>query len=79
VACAVAGQEYSYALPAGCRKFVLKARNSSKIEFAYVTAATEVLTINAGFALVDDRTYAGQTVYFKCSKADEIVEIAAYV
>ena len=79
IPCAVAGNEYSYALPAGCRKFVLKARKSSKIEFAYVTAATEVLTINSGFSFVDENTYLSQTIYFKCSKTDEVVEVAAYV
>lgn len=79
VPCATAGQEYSQALPANTRSFVIKARKSSKIEFAYVTAATEVLTINSGFSFEDNHTYLSGTLYFKCSKADEVVEIVAYV
>jgi hypothetical protein len=79
VPCAVAGQEYSQALPANCRRFIMKARKNSKVDFAYVTAATEVLTLNSGFSFEDNSTYLNGTLYFKCSKADEIVEIVAYV
>lgn len=79
VPCAIADNEYSQALPANCRTFVLKARNGSRVKLAYVTGATEVLTLNSGFSFRDDKTYLSKTVYFKCSKADEVIEIAAYV
>jgi hypothetical protein len=79
VACPLANTEYSQVLPANTKKFVIKARNSSKILFAYEPSATNYLTVNAGFSFVDDNFYTSVTVYFKNSKADEVVEIVAYV
>lgn len=79
VACAIAGTEYNQALPANTRRFVFKARKGSKVDFAYEAAATEVLTLNSGVSFRDDNTYVSATLYFKCSKADEVIEIAAYV
>ena len=79
VACPVAGTEYNYVLPTDCRGFVLKARKGSKVDFAYVTAATEVLTVNAGFSYEDKNTYSSQTIYFKCSKTDETIEVVTFV
>jgi hypothetical protein len=78
VPCAVAGTEYSQALPANTKGFVLKARKSSKILFAYSPSAPTFLTFNAGFSFSDDNFYTSATLYFKCSVADEVVEILAY-
>jgi len=79
VSCPIAGTEYNYALPAGCRKFLLRSRNLSKITFAYETAATNVLTLENGVSFEDSNTYLNQTLYFKCSKAEDIVEVVTYV
>lgn len=79
VPCATAGTEYSQALPAGTKAFVLKARKGSKVLFAYQTGAAQFLTINSGFSFEDRNFYSNQTVYFKASKDDEVIEIVAYV
>lgn len=72
-----ANTEFSQALPANTKRFLLKSRNSAKIDFYYSSGATETLTINPGFSFEDSNFYVGQTVYFKCSKPD-VVEIVAY-
>jgi hypothetical protein len=79
VSCPIADTEYSLALPANTKSFLLKSRKSSKIKLTYVSAGTEFLTINAGAVFKDDNFYEGQTVYFKCASADEVVEVVAYV
>lgn len=76
--CAVINQEYSYALPAGCRRFLLRARKSSKVLFTYSTGAADQLTISPGANFEDANFYSSQTIYFRCSKADEIIEIVTY-
>ena len=73
-----ANTEFSQALPANTKKFIIKSRNSAKITFYYSPSATETLTINAGFSFEDTSFYLGQTIYFKCSKAD-VIEVVAYV
>lgn len=78
VPCAIADQEYSQALPANCREFIIRARNNSKIKFAYVTAAANYLTIETGVSFKDSNSYLSQTIYFRCSKADEVIEIVTY-
>ena len=78
VTCTTAGTEYSQALPTNTKRFLLKARKNSKVTFAYETAATEVLTIESGVSFEDENFYSLQTIYFKCSKADEVIEIVAY-
>lgn len=79
VPCALTTVEYSQALPANTKKFVLRARKHSKIQFAYAPLAVNYLTIESGVSLEDINPYIGATLYFKCSKADEVVEIVAYV
>jgi hypothetical protein len=80
VDCSVSGTEYSQALPANTKGFILRARKNSKIEFAYSSGASSHLTIPVGNSFEDRNMYSSvQTLYFKCSKADEIVEIVAYV
>lgn len=79
VACPIAGQEYSQALPANTKGFLLKARGNSKILFAYSSGATSQLTIFPGAVFEDDNFYTSKTIYFICSKADEIVEVVTYV
>lgn len=78
VACPIALTEYSQALPANTKGFILKARKGSKITFAFSPSASTFLTFNAGFSYQDDNFYVGATVYFKCSLADEVVEILSY-
>jgi len=80
IACASNAVEYSQVLPANTKKFVLKARNSSSVKIAYTVGDTSILyfTLNSGFAFTDDNSYSGVTIYFTCSKNNEIIEIIAY-
>lgn len=77
ITAAVANTEYSQALPANTKKFILSSRNSAKITFYYSPGATETLTINPGFGFEDNNFYTAQTIYFKCSKSD-VIEVVAY-
>lgn len=74
----VANVENSQALPANTKSFIVKARNSSRVLFAYAPSATEFLTLNRGFSFQDNNFYTSQTIYFTCSNADT-VEVVAYV
>lgn len=77
VSVGVAATEFSQALPANTKRFILKSRSSRKVSFYYTSAATETLTINPGFSFEDNNFYVAQTIYFKCSGTDTI-EIVAY-
>lgn len=79
VDCAIAGTEYSQALPSNTKKFSIKARGNSKIDFYYSSGASDTWTLFPGNSFDDVNFYSSQTIYFKCSKADEVVEIVAYV
>lgn len=78
VACPIADTEYSQALPSNTKGFLIKARKNSVIKFAYQSGATEWLTISAGASYEDKNFYTSQTIYFKNSKADEVIEIVAF-
>ena len=79
VDCAVIGTEYSLALPADTKGFILKSRKSAKLDFSYSSGATDTLTINSGSVFEDKNFYSSQTIYFKSNKADDVVEVIAYV
>jgi len=78
VSCPLANTEYSQALPSNTKGFLVKARKNSVIQFAYVSGATEWLTIGMGVSYEDKNFYTAQTIYFKNSKADEVIEIVAF-
>lgn len=79
VSCPVAGTEYSQALPANTKCFMIKARKNSRIDFGYASGLSTFVTIPPGNSFEDKNLYSAQTVYFECSLADEVVEIVAYV
>jgi len=78
VACPLANVEYSQTLPADTKGFMIKARKNSSIKFAYTASFTEWITIDAGVSYEDKNFYSGQTIYFKNSKPDEVVEVVAF-
>jgi thymidine phosphorylase len=81
VPAALANTEYSQALPADTKGFVLSARNGSKIKLAYALGDTSInyITINSCFGFEDNNFYSAQTIYFAASSAGETIEIVAYV
>lgn len=78
ISCPVSGTEYTQALPLNAKGFSIKARGSSRIEFAYSPLSSSFLTLPAGATFEDRNFYQSQSIYFRCSKSDEVVEIVAY-
>lgn len=77
---AVAGTEYSQALPANTKFFTIKARGLSKIKLAYTNGGTASTyqTIDPGVRYTESNYYTAQTLYFAASKAGDTIEIVAY-
>lgn len=80
VAAATASTEYSQALPANTKRFILRARNRSQIQIAYTSgqSGTTYVTLRPGAVFEDNSFYLTQTIYFQCSQGGETVEIVAY-
>lgn len=80
VPAAVAGTEYSQALPANTKSFIIRSRNKSSLQLAYTSGAsgTTYLTIPPGASYEDSNLYTAQTIYFQASKSAETIEIIAY-
>lgn len=77
----LAGTEYSIVLPANTKRFILRARDSAKLQIAYVSGqtATEYYTVYPGFCLAEDSiNKASLTVYFQSSKAGEEIEVKSW-
>lgn len=76
----VSGTEYSQALPANCKKFIIRSRSKGKIQLAYTTgeSGTKYITINPGATFEDNNLYVSQTIYFQSSKNTDILELLAF-
>lgn len=76
----LANTESSQALPANTKKFIIKARGSTKIQLAYTSGDTGTLyfTIEPGSSYEDDNYYVSKTIYFQCNKATQTIEILTY-
>lgn len=80
VSATTAGTEYSQALPANCKYFLLRARTPAKIQLAYTSGATNTtyVTIPPYASFDDKQYYTTQTVYFQTNQNNTIIEIVAY-
>ena len=80
VSAPLAGTEYSQALPANTKGFIIRSRNKSTLQLAYTsgTTGTTYLTIAPSATYEDSNFYTAQTVYFQASKNAETIEIIAY-
>lgn len=75
-----ANVEYSQAIPNNSKKFRIKARTSAKLELYFAAAAVDILTVSPGNSYIEDKlTTNNLTLYFKSSKAGEVVEIVSWV
>lgn len=76
----VAGTEYSVALPANTRIFVLKSRKLCRVKFAYNSGDTAInyITIGLGGVFEDYNFYSSQTIYFQTDKNNMTIEVLAY-
>lgn len=76
----VAGAEVSQALPAGTTEFRVRSRSKGTIQLAYAVGdtGTNYITIKPGNVFVDTNSYTSQTIYFRSTKAGDVLEIIAF-
>ena len=74
-----ASTEFSQALPASTKEFMLKSRGNAEIQLSYTTGetATKYITISRGAVYNDKQFYTSQTIYFELDKTG-VVEIIAF-
>lgn len=81
VAMAVAGTEYSYAIPFGTRKVTIKPREvGALMKIAYTAgdiAAGNYISF-IGSKSIDGAVLKNQTIYFTSDQADDTAEIETY-
>lgn len=81
-----ANEEYSQALPAGCKHFSMQCRTGFEIRFAFetgkVAGSTEpfaTMKVGTGFTAPEKFQAAAETLYLACAAAGKVVEIVAWV
>jgi len=78
----LANTEYSQALPANTRKFLIKCRTSFAIKLAFVSgqSGTNYITIPADQAYWEDHILVSNlTLYFQCATAGQVAEIIVWI
>lgn len=76
-----ADTEYSQALPANTRKFLIKCRTSFAIKLSFTSgqSGTTYLTVPADQSYWEDQINdASITLYFQCANAGKVAEIVAW-
>lgn len=77
----LANTEYNQALPANCRKFLIKCRTNYPIKVCFTALGSGVLfvTVPAGMTYWEDLVYgAALILYFQCATAAQVTEIVAW-
>lgn len=74
------GTEYSQALPANTKAFLVRSRNKGRLRLAYTTGGTnaDYVTIPTGSSFKDTNFYTSVTLYVQSTKPGDIIEIVAY-
>lgn len=76
----LADTEYSFALPANCKGFVLRSRKIARVNFGYASGVdTLYFSIPLGGFYTDNNFYTAQTIYFSSSVASNVLEIITFV
>jgi len=81
IICLTSGTEYSQLLPNNTTQLQLRARNSAKLQLAWIpgTTATNFLTLIPGnIYTLENVKLTSKTVYFTSTKDDTIVEILSW-
>ena len=81
-----ADQEYSFALPAGCKHFAFQCRSANDVRIAFVTGkvATSVepfVTMKSGGSISSPEKLManpGTTIYAACAAAGKILEFITW-
>jgi hypothetical protein len=74
----LADTEYSFALPANCKGFILKPRKVARISLAYQTSGP-YFDCGLGAGFTDNNKYTSQTIYIKSDKANTDIDLITYV
>jgi hypothetical protein len=74
------GQEYSQALPANTKAFIIRSRKKGRLRLAYEMGGTNAnyVTIPNGSSLKDTNLYTSVTLYIQSTKPGDVIEIVAY-
>lgn len=75
-----ADTEYSQALPANTKRFLLRSRNGYQLKLSYDSgeSGTLFVTLNGGCVYEDINFYSLQTLYFQSPVAGGIVEVVVF-
>lgn len=77
-----AGFEYSYVLPTGCRQYIIKLRDTARLQLSYVVgqSGTNYITVPRGCFLSEDDllTTSTITIYFQSDVAAQVAEIISW-
>lgn len=77
----LASTEYSQALPANTKKFLIKCRTLYDIQLCFTNAGSGTLyiTVPAGMSYYEDLIQpSALTLYFQCATAAQVVEIVTW-
>jgi hypothetical protein len=80
VAVTLANTEYSQALSAGTKKFMIKCRSGAKLQLSYNSGDTNILyiTIPKNTAYTESDINFSGTLYFRSDTASQVVEIVEW-
>lgn len=78
----LANTEYSISLPSNTIRFMLRARNSSRLQLSYVSGEsnTEYITLLPGVIYIEKEvsTSVSLTLYIQSNTAGEVVELVSW-
>lgn len=75
------GTEYSYTFPTNTKKFMLKTRDSARLQFSYISgqSGTTYITVSSGSTYyLENLKLTSTTIYFQTNKNGETVEIESW-
>lgn len=80
---ALANTEYSYMIPAGSHRVLIKLRSTlppGHLQVAYSAAAVDYITVGPNAFYSDgDLVSPTLTIYFQCSVAGQVAEILTWI
>lgn len=82
VAMPIAGNEYSVTVPINTKRFVLKCRGISKLQYAFISGTTNTVfsTLSPGAEWREENMVltAALTIYFQATKPNEVLELVSW-
>jgi hypothetical protein len=77
---ATANTEYSQALPANTRQFIIRSRTRGRLKISYTLneSGTKYVTIQRGNVFSDENIDFSGTLYFQSSNSSDVAEIRCW-